>query len=190
MTAHDHRPTTLTRRNAFIAAGILAASASLTLGSPSVLAHQGEQATLAVQGGVELAPGVWAEVFAGLPSARAEGQTLYLGRFTFYPGAELFPHIHPGTVLLSVESGTLGWTLIEGTLYVVRGAAAGSTDPAEEITEPGTEVLLEAGDAFYYEDDVVHTARGAGDEAAVLIGTLVLTAGEPLLMPIDEAMLH
>jgi hypothetical protein len=31
----------------------------------------------------------------------------------------------------------------------------------------------------------VHTARGAGDEEAIVFGTLVLTSGEDLLMPAD-----
>jgi quercetin dioxygenase-like cupin family protein len=132
---------------------------------------------------IDLAPGVTAEVFAGAPSARAPEQTVYLARFVFQPGAEIFPHSHPGTIVLGVASGTFGWTLLEGTAHVVRGAAAGATGPAEDITELGTEVILEPGDAIYYEDDVVHTARGAGDEPAVVLGTLVLTSGEPLLMP-------
>jgi quercetin dioxygenase-like cupin family protein len=132
---------------------------------------------------IDLAPGVAAEVFAGAPSARAPEQTVYLARFVFQPGAEIFPHSHPGTIVLGVASGTFGWTLLEGTAHVVRGAAAGATGPAEDITEPGTEVILEPGDAIYYEDDVVHTARGAGDEPAVVLGTLVLASGEPLLMP-------
>jgi quercetin dioxygenase-like cupin family protein len=135
---------------------------------------------------IELAPGVIAEVFAGAPSARAPEQTVYLARFVFQPGAEIFPHSHPGTVILGVQSGTFGWTLLEGSAQVVRGAAAGATGPSEDITEPGTEVLLEPGDAIFYEDDVTHTARGAGDEEAVILGTLVLTTGEPLLMPAEE----
>ena len=81
-----------------------------------------------------------------------------------------------------MASGTFGWTLLQGTAHVVRGAASGGTE-VEDITEPGTEVILEPGDAIYYEDDVVHTARGAGDVAAVVYGTLVLNTGEPLLMP-------
>lgn len=137
---------------------------------------------------IELAPGVTAEVFAGAPSVRAPGQTVYLARFVFQPGAEIFPHSHPGTVALGVASGSFGWTLLEGSAHVVRGAAAGATGPSEDITEPGTEVILEPGDAIYYEDDVVHTARGAGDEAAVVLGTLVLATGEPLLMPADMDM--
>jgi quercetin dioxygenase-like cupin family protein len=137
---------------------------------------------------VELAPGVTAEVFAGAPSDRAPDQTVYLARFVFQPGAEIFPHRHPGTVVLGVAAGSFGWTLVEGTAHVVRGAAAGATEPAETITEPGTEVILEPGDAIFYEDDVTHTARGAGDEETLVFGTLVLTSGEPLLMPVDMEM--
>ena len=77
--------------------------------------------------GVDLAPGVTAEVFAGIPSARAPGQTLYVVRITFQPGSDIFPHSHPGTVVFAAESGTFGWTLVEGTAHLVRGAAAGGT---------------------------------------------------------------
>jgi quercetin dioxygenase-like cupin family protein len=137
---------------------------------------------------IELAPGFTAEVFAGAPSDRAPDQTVYLARFVIEPGSEIFPHSHPGTTVLGVESGSLGWTLLEGTAHVVRGAAAGNTGPVEDVTEPGTEVVLEVGDAIYYEDDVIHTARGAGDEPTVVWGTLVLTTGEPLLMPAEMDM--
>ncbi len=137
---------------------------------------------------IELAPGVTAEVFAGAPSNRAPSQTVYLARFVFQPGAEIFPHNHPGTVVLGVASGSFGWTLVQGTAHIVRGAAAGATGPVEDVTEPGTEVILGPGDAIFYEDDVVHTARGAGDEEALVFGTLVLTSGEALLMPADMAM--
>lgn len=136
--------------------------------------------------GIELAPGVYAEVLSGAPSARADGQTLYLARFTFQPGSEIFPHSHPGTTLLAVDSGSFGWTLVEGTAYVIRDAASGETEPTETLSTPGVEVILEPGDAIYYEDDVTHTARDAGDEPAIVFGTLLLTSGEPLLMPMDQ----
>ena len=86
------------------------------------------------------------------------------------------------------SSGAFGWTLLKGTANVGARAAAGATGPTEEITEPGTEVILEPGDAIFYEDDVVHTARGAGDEETVVLGTLVLTTGAPLLMPANMDM--
>lgn len=136
--------------------------------------------------GIELAPGVFAEVLSGVPSDRAAGQILYLARFTFLPGSEIFPHSHPGTTLLSVDSGRFGWTLVKGTAYVIRGAASGATAPTETLSQPGDDVILEPGDAIYYEDDVVHTARGAGNEPAIVLGTLLLTTGQPLLMTPEQ----
>ena len=163
---------------------LIALVALAGLMAPGLAAQEATPGPIAV---TELAPGFAVEVFAGAPSDRAPDQTVYLARFVIQPGAEIFPHSHPGTVILGVASGSLGWTLLEGTAHVVRGAAAGATGPAEDLTEPGTDVILEPGDAIFYEDDVVHTARGAGDEETVVLGTLVLARGEPLVMP-AEAM--
>ena len=192
----DHRQThpsaslfansALSRRGALQGLGMAGAVAAL-FAVPRV-AHAQESSP--VPGGAiaaaELAPGVTAEVFVGAPSARASGQTVYLARFTFQPGAEIFPHSHPGTTVLGVAEGSLGWTLMQGTAHVVRAAASGTPTGTEDLTEPNADVVLEPGDAIYYEDDVVHTARGAGDTAAIVLGTLVLTSGEPLLMPVDD----
>jgi quercetin dioxygenase-like cupin family protein len=135
---------------------------------------------------IELAPGVTAEIFTGVPTALAPGKTLYTIRVVIQPGSELFAHIHPGTTSIGVVSGTLGWTLLEGTVYVVRGAASGAPAETEVVTEPGTVVTLNPGDALYYEDDVVHTAHGVGDEPVVFLGSLLLESGQPLLTPSDE----
>lgn len=135
-----------------------------------------------------LAPGVTAEVLAAAPSAVSPGQTVYVARFVFQPGASIFPHSHPGTTVLGVVSGSFGWTLKAGKAHVIRGAGAGATGPVEDLTEPGTDVILKAGDAIFYEADVVHTARGADDTEAVILGSLVLETGAPLLMPSDMKM--
>ncbi len=135
-----------------------------------------------------LAPGVTAEVLAAAPSAVAPGQTVYVARFVFQPGASIFPHNHPGTTVLGVVSGSLGWTLKAGKAHVIRGAGAGATGPVEELTEPGADVILKAGDAIFYETDVIHTARGAGKTKAVVLGSLVLKTGAPLLMPANMKM--
>jgi quercetin dioxygenase-like cupin family protein len=182
----------LTRRGALQTLGVATSAAML-------LAPRGAQAQEATPSGgmaatpaggaivaAPLAPGVTAEVFAGAPSDRAPGQTVYLARFVFEPGAEIFPHSHPGTTILGVAEGSFGWTLLQGTAHVVRGSASGSPTGTEDLTDANTDVVLEPGDAIFYEDDVVHTARGAGDTAAVVLGTLVLTAGEPLLMPVMD----
>jgi quercetin dioxygenase-like cupin family protein len=135
-----------------------------------------------------LAPGVTAEVLAAAPSTVAPGQTVYVARFVFQPGASIFPHSHPGTTVLGVASGSFGWTLKAGKAHVIRGAGAGATGPVQDLTEPGTDVILKAGDAIYYESDVVHTARGAGKTKTVILGSLVLKAGAPLLMKSDMKM--
>jgi len=183
------RSRVVTRRVAL--AGLAAGGLGLAVAARAGAAQEATPTTGAIKQN-ELAPGVVAEVFAAAPSARAPGQTVYAARFTFQPGAEIFPHSHPGTTVLGVASGTFGWTLVAGTAHVVRGAgagaAAGAAGPAEDVTEPGTEVILEAGDAIFYEDDVVHTARGAGAEPAVVHASQVLTAGEPRLMPADMGM--
>lgn len=184
MTQTFHRSTTLNRRTALLTTGMLSLGAILSRTAPHALA---QDATPGVEGGGEIegASGVWAEVFSAIPTDRAPDQTLYLARFTFFPGSEIFAHGHPGTTSLSVESGTFGWTLLEGTTHVIRGAKTGGTD-VEDVSEAGTEILLEPGDAIYYEHDVVHTARSAGDDIAVVNAALLLTAGEPLLVSHED----
>jgi quercetin dioxygenase-like cupin family protein len=158
-------------------AGFVGRSLAAQTATPGPIASPGP---IAVN---QLAPGVTAEIFAAAPSDRAPGQTVYLARFVFQPGAAIFPHSHPGTTVLGVASGDFGWTLVKGTAHVVRAAASGAPSPTQDLTKPGDDVVLHPGDAIYYEDDVVHTARGAGDTPAVVFGTLVLTTGQPLLMP-------
>jgi len=169
----------------FIAA--LVAGAVIVGASPVARGKEGTPTARPISVNV-LAPGVTAEVLAAAPSAVAPGQTVYVARFVFQPGASIFPHSHPGTTVLGVVSGSFGWTLKAGKAHVIRGAGAGATGPVQDLTEPGTDVILKAGDAIYYEADVVHTARGAGKAKAVVLGSLVLKVGAPLLMPSDMKM--
>jgi quercetin dioxygenase-like cupin family protein len=179
MRSLSHR---LARVVATLGAGFMLTGASTVSGAQEAAAAA---APISVN---VLAPGVTAEVVAASPSALAPGQTVYVARFVFQPGAAIFPHNHPGTTVLGVVSGSFGWTLKAGIAHVIRGAGAGATGPVEDLTEPGTDVILKPGDAIFYETDVVHTARGAGDTEAVVLGSLVLKAGAPLLMPADMKM--
>ena len=177
----------LSRRAALrsVASGSLAALVIAASRSGTLVAQEATPAGIV---GNELAPGVVGEVFGGAPSARAEGHTLYQLRITFQPGAAVFSHSHPGTVLFSVASGALGWTLVAGVAHVLRGSAAGATGPIEDLTEEGADVVLSPGDIIYYEDDVIHNARGAADEPSVVLVSLLLTSGEPIVMPADMEM--
>jgi quercetin dioxygenase-like cupin family protein len=171
-------------RRSFIAAN----AATLALGGMTIAGWKSALAQDATPGAdaiavIDLAPGVTAEVFFGAPSVLAPGKTVYLARFVFDAGKAIFPHSHPGTTVLGVAEGSFGWTLVKGTAHVVRGAAGPNPSAPEDLTGEGADVVLEPGDAIYYEDDVVHTARGAGDTPALVFGTLILEAGAPLLMP-------
>jgi hypothetical protein len=69
---------------------------------------------------------------------------------------------------------------------MTRGAASGSPAAPEVITEAGTEVTLEVGDSMFYDSDVIHTARGAGEEPTIVQVAFLLTTGQPLLMLAED----
>lgn len=190
MTQLTQQTTTLSRRNTLLTAGALALSASAARLPSHALAHDATPA--AVPGGLELggaeiegAPGVWAEVFTALAVDRVPDYTIYTIRFTFFPDSDIFLHRHPGWIVLAVDTGTFGWTLGRGVAYVIRGAKTGET-AVEEVSEPEAVVTLDPGDIIYYDDDVAHWAHNAGADTVSLLSTFVLTADEPLLIPVDE----
>ena len=128
----------------------------------------------------ELLPGVNLQFLnEGQPAATPD-YSLVLYRVILSEG-ELPSHSHPGTTVLTVESGTLSWTLQAGTATVIRPGAA-----PEQITEPGTEVVLAQGEGIWYNDDVVYTARSAETVPASVLVSALLERGKPAFMLIDE----
>ena len=106
----------------------------------------------------------------GQPDA-APGEALGMRRNTFAPGGMVPAHMHPGTLVLHVESGELTYTLIEGTVQIQRAATDGTPGPIEELG-PGQETVLRAGD-WLFEQGVVHSARNAtSGETVVLVASL------------------
>jgi len=152
------------------AAGTSAAAPNFTVGQ---LAPLGQP--------FEAVPGIEVEFLNEGLSTQAPGQSLVLYRTTFLSGAELPTHIHPGTTVSTVESGTFSWTLQVGTVTVTR---QGPT--REQVTEPGTEIVLHPGEGLAYNADVVHTAHAVGDEPAVVLFTSLFTTGQPLLTVTNE----
>ncbi|MBA2276567.1 MAG: hypothetical protein H0W06_02275 [Chloroflexia bacterium] len=121
---------------------------------------------------------------SGAPST-AEGQALVLVRIIFGPDGSIGEHTHPGTLVASVESGTLGFTLLdEGEMTITR-AGSGGTPTAEEPLTVDEEVELSAGDGFV-EMGMVHTARSIGDEPASVLLSGLIEAGQPLTKCVDE----
>ena len=115
-------------------------------------------------------------------SSAAPGYALQLVRLTFAPGGRIALHSHPGDAVFYVESGTIGWTTGAGTPLLTRAGAgtpvAGSPVPAEPILA-GSEILLQAGDAVFYDQDATHDVRNAGSEPAVVLYSALRAADQP-----------
>jgi mannose-6-phosphate isomerase-like protein (cupin superfamily) len=144
-------------------------------GSPGGLAQEATPAPLL--------SGITLTVLAnGLPSG-APDQVLYLIRVVQAPGGWIAPHYHPGAQVFYVDQGTVGFTVYKGTLRLVRaGTATPGAVPgtAGELVSPGTEVLLGPGDWLYYEQDVIESARNAGEGESVILLSTLYAAGQPL----------
>ncbi len=120
----------------------------------------------------------------GLPTA-APGLALTLRRLTIAPGGHLPAHSHPGALVIFVEAGTWGYTVLGGVAQLTRAAVGGTPTPAEEMPV-GTEVILTAGDWIYIEDPQ-DEFRNAGEEDVVLVSANLAQIGEPFttLMNMD-----
>jgi hypothetical protein len=91
---------------------------------------------------------------------------LYL--VNYGPGAAEESYTEPGPTLNLVTAGSLS-IAIEGPAMLTRGA-----DPATgEAVEPGTEVVLEAGDGLLIPAGTAHTNRNPGEEPAVLLQAVI-----------------
>ncbi len=136
----------------------------------------------------EALPGVDLEFLTEGQLPAAQGQSLVLFR-VLLRGGEIPSHVHPGSAVLTVESGTLSWTLLAGTVWVTRTAASGTPTTSgapEQVTEPGTELILNPGDGLIYGTDVIHTARSAGDESCTFVAAAVWETGQPAITITDE----
>lgn len=113
-------------------------------------------------------------------------QTLVLARVLLEPGGSIGEHTHPGTLVVVIESGVFGLTLVDdGEMMVTRAATADS----EAIQEPlvvGEETTLEPGDSFV-EHGMVHTASNLGDEQTTVLISALIETGQPLTACVEAA---
>ena len=130
---------------------------------------------------ITIAPGVITQALsAGLPQA-APRQRLVLSRLTVEPGGIGPAHVHPGMTVAYVETGALGWTILQGAATVTRADGT-----VEQVTEPGTEVVLGEGDAVAYDGYVAHGARGAADYPTVVLNARLVEAEKPMIIPTND----
>src|SRR3712207_5126105 len=104
---------------AFSALGFVTARTAAQEGTPAAAPAGAVGVTIEVRG-------------SGTPDAASDHQ-LGLRRLTFAPGATIATHHHPGALVLTVESGALGYTLQEGDVTLVRAATNGTPGPTEQL---------------------------------------------------------
>ena len=147
------------------------------VGAFGVFTVQGLPAQEATPAG-EAAP-IVIESLGGAPSPDAPGMMLVLLRATLALGAGLPAHVHPGQLIVAVESGTAGYSIVSEEGESGRGRFG--TPIAAEVITPGTEVLLGPGEWIVEEPGIVHTARNAGNEPLVLLISGLVTADDPFV---------
>lgn len=108
----------------------------------------------------------------GLPGA-APGQVLQLVRYHIPANTVLPVHIHPGMQVALVESGTLHYTVVEGSMSFVR--ANGETG----TLHPGEETDFLPGDSLVEAQGMVHFGENRTDEPVVLLVASLFEAGVP-----------
>lgn len=130
-----------------------------------------------------------ADASAQLLSATPVGdgsQTLVLARVLFAPGGSIGAHTHPGTLAAVVESGSLGFTLLEDDEMVITRAATEDTEATEESLVPDKETVLNPGDSFI-EMGMVHSATNLSDGQTTVVLAGLIESGQPLTTCVDAA---
>ncbi len=115
-----------------------------------------------------------------LGRTEVDGQALVLVRVIIEPGGGIGPHTHPGEMVISVESGTFGFSLVGSHNEMTYMRPGENGGPAQELAVvPGEEAQLVAGD-WIVETGMVHSARAVGDEPAVVVFSGLIEDGQPL----------
>ena len=115
---------------------------------------------------------------SGEPMAAA-GATLELVRYTIAPGTKLPSHRHPGMQLALVESGTLTYSVVEGSVTVHE------RDGGSRIVGPGETTTIRSGEWIVETEDIVHFGENRSDLPVVILASSLLATGEPPAITTD-----
>jgi len=166
MPADPVRPASTTTRRAALAGlgagGLCLARA--TAGRPVTA----QDATPANMAEITLVP-----LGRGLP-VTADGLALSLTRITFPVGGGDAPHTHPGTAIVTVESGTMGMTPLKGDATLMRGGI-GDGEPIEHDVE----ITLAPGDAVFFAGEHGDVNRNLGESPLVFLVAALYPADQP-----------
>jgi quercetin dioxygenase-like cupin family protein len=116
-------------------------------------------------------------VLAGGRPGAAPNDNLELARYVIQPGTRLVAHHHPGMQLAFIESGTLSYTVLVGTVTVHGVGGASRTIAAGQT---GT---ITAGEWIAEDESIHHFGENAGTVPVVILASSLLEADEPPAIP-------
>ncbi len=114
----------------------------------------------------------------------APGRTMVLSRVVVQPGAKLATHHHLGTQIARVQSGTLHYTVRQGSAVVRRGES--DQDPAlVRRIEAGQTFAIRSGQWIVEQPSDVHEAANRGTAPVVLYLATLLQDGAAPSTPVS-----
>ena len=123
-------------------------------------------------------PPVVRAVLAGGDPSGAPGRKLELVRYTIQPGTRLAMHRHPGMQLAYVESGTLTYTVVQGSVTVHQSDGGSRTIAAGQMGR------IVPGEWIAEHEGVVHFGENAGPEVVEILASSLLEADQPPAVPV------
>jgi quercetin dioxygenase-like cupin family protein len=99
------------------------------------------------------------------------------------PDAAIATHSHPGMQLVYLESGTIDYTVVRGSIRVRRAPATDGSPGAIELFQGPRTVQIDVGDSFVETRGMVHSVVNRGTVPAVIIASSLFDRDEPANIP-------
>jgi quercetin dioxygenase-like cupin family protein len=115
----------------------------------------------------------------------APGRTMVLSRVVVEPGAKLALHHHLGTQISRIASGTLTYTVRQGSAVVNEGDA--EKDPRRVRTiAAGQTARIQPGQWLVEQPSDIHEAANRGTKPVVIYLATLLKSGAPPATPVNR----
>ena len=131
------------------------------------------------------ATNAFAQVLGSTP-VNDGSQVLVQARVIFGEGGMIDLHTHPGTLIVTVESGEFGFTHMSDGEMVVNRAATSDREASQEPLPHGTEVPLAPGD-WFVETGMIHRGTNLADGETTVILSGLIEPDQPLTICTDVA---
>lgn len=113
----------------------------------------------------------------------APGRTMVLSKVVVEPGAKLTLHHHLGTQISRIASGTLTYTVRQGSAVVNEGDAEKAPQRVRTIAA-GQTARIKAGQWLVEQPSDIHEAANRGSSPVVIYLATLLKSGAPPATPV------